>query len=296
MYPPTTMTDEEFREFAEELEQSFRAILRGERKSISVAITVIGIGLLFGLAIGGLAAGGQTAALGFHPAWATYGAWWLLSPLIGAVVPMVIYIGSLIIFSGSVRVGRLFNATFSDRARDLLKIIAPILLVCATLGAAIMMPAFIAYQEARRANPILAESNLRSLGAVDKAIAKQSEALQAFSTSGRDLLLRLDGVRSELSQTLMTAETQLRTSENTSSQISELLTKQKQIELRMAELQRILDGAAPITKQDLESSSLEGLLVGALIGFIASLAASFVYGWLARVIRRRVKAVSNTEG
>lgn len=287
MYIPPSTTDEDFRETAEELQRFFGTLLRLRPEAILLSLAVIGIGAIGGLVFGCLMAVGQSLALGFRPAWEIYGSWWLASPLIGAIVPIAIFFASLVIYSGTWYIERVIGARTNDSTRQFLGIL---LLACFLFAGAVGMPILVGYQEALRNNPILSESNLPTLDAVDKAVSKQSQVLEAFASSGRQLLDRLDGVRSDLSKTLLAADSQLRASEQTSSQISDLLKQQRQIELRTAELQRILGGAAPITKQDLETSSLSGLVMGTILGFVASLGASIVYGWFARFRRKRTSS------
>lgn len=96
----------------------------------------------------------------------------------------------------------------------------------------------------------------------------------------------LEKSRIELAETLKTVDSRVVDADRAANQVSELTLRQQQIELRMAEIQRVLEGGLPITRQDLESSGRSGLVMGALIGFGTSLAAAVAYSWLVRRFRR----------
>lgn len=286
-----SMSEEEFHELAEEIRAFLFRVLRREPSALASTAFVCVLGAIFGLLIGALIAAGQIAALGLQAAWTAYGIWWLFAPIAGLVLPIVIFLVCFFIFPGGVLIETAYRAVVSEPARKKISYAVLFVFFGLSLIGALATPIFMGFEEAKRKNPIVASSSLPSLRSVDEAMIKQSEALKSFTNEGKGLLRKLDGVRAELSQSLATAETQLKNSESTSSQISNLLDQQRQIESRMTELQSILGGAVPITKADLDDSSRSGLIMGAVLGFGASLAASFVYSWIARYRRGRARKI-----
>ena len=289
MFPAPQMTDEEFREVARDLEDYLRSLLRKETAALILGGKVLGVAALIGIVVGALVAAGQIAALGLYPALTTYRFWWLSSPFIGAATPIAFYLVGLLFFVGSERVEKAYVATFSEQARKVLGRAGMVLLVALFVGMIVGLPMLIGFQEARKSNRVLADSELSTLPTTRDAIDEQVNAFQEFSASGKALVRSLDDMRATLSETLQTAESQLVASRQASANVSRLVERQHQIELRTAELERLLEGAKPITRQDLETSSRTGLLVGALLGFVASLAASAAYAAQGRFLRKRDK-------
>jgi hypothetical protein len=54
------------------------------------------------------------------------------------------------------------------------------------------------------------------------------------------------------------------------------------MERKLRDLQRLLDGQAPITRLDLERANRSGLIAGVFVGLLTSLASSLLCGWLRR--------------
>lgn len=283
------MSDEQIREIAEDLKAYLLALLGLQRKAIVLGIKVLGGASAVGVLIGALVAMGQSVAIGFHAGWRTYGTWWLLSPLIGASAPIAFFIAGLIFYTGPIELERVLKARLSGEVRRVLGRVGMSSLMAMLIAMPIGLAVFLGYDSARRANELLCGSQLADLGAVTNAVGQQSQALTDLSRSGVDLLRSLDdvgqairGTREELATTLQTVEANAASAAKAAKDVADLAQKQKQVELRLGELQRLLDGGTPITKQDLESSNRLGLILGALLGFAASLAAAFSYSWLRR--------------
>jgi len=150
------------------------------------------------------------------------------------------------------------------------------------------------YEKARDSNALLTDKSLSDMNAVRQNIDLRTNALRELTVTGSDLLKQFDGLgqtlktaRNDLVATLESLESQVADGEEASARAAGLLQQHRQIELRMDELERLLDGGSPITKQDLQNTSRNGLIKGAILGFCASLAATFSYQSLMKLRRKK---------
>jgi len=135
--------------------------------------------------------------------------------------------------------------------------------------------------------PVLA-ADQQTIAATRDAAAKQEQAIKQFSATAGTLLKDLDNTaakvaetKREIAQTMVLFDRQLEATQAAQSNLSQLQEKQRQIQGRAEELDRILQGKRPITLEDLDRSGREslhqGIWTGLLFGVLSSLVASFIY-------------------
>lgn len=294
MNGPMSMSAEDFRKLQQELAEFLRALARLDRRALALTGKALAVSILVGAVVGGLAATGQSLAIGLHAAWRIYKHWWLASPLLGAAALVALFVVTVILYCGTSWLERIFEMTFSKGAREVFGRVAVGAYLVVALGSVLGGIVFLGYDAARSANQLLGGSELRDLQAMRNAVGEQSGALNELSKSAAELLAKLDemdrgilATRHELSATLQTVQANVAAASRAENEVATLINKQRQIEVRMSELQRLLDGGTPITKEDLKSSGRHGLLLGSLLGFGASLAATFSYNWLVRFRQRK---------
>lgn len=163
MYPGYTLTDEEIRELAKNLSDFAFSMAKGNREAFVLAVKVLGGGAILGVAICLLVVLGQSYALGFYPARAIYGLWWASSPLIGLSLPIVLYLFGLIFFNGILFVERLYQATFSEHARQLFDKCGSAFFIVILVVAGVGLPIYAAYDSASKSNKMIAGNEILDL-------------------------------------------------------------------------------------------------------------------------------------
>jgi hypothetical protein len=235
-----------------------------------------------------LLAAGQIYALGFRAAWRFYRLWWASAPFVGPLaviaflmVPLAVHgIGKVAAVVGRHVLGERLSKSIGNHA--------PIIVVSAIMFG--LIPAFIVwagYSSALESNPILA-SKSNDIQGLSKSVSDQTKTLADLSLRGNSLLAQLtqtqrdlEKAKGQLASTLSSFDVQRQAAEQASADLAGLQARRDQIDLRIGELERILDGRNPITREDLRRSSNLGLLFGAIIGFATSLAATFAFRYLA---------------
>jgi len=108
-----------------------------------------------------------------------------------------------------------------------------------------------------------------------------------LSESGTKLLNQLNATETELETakkqlavTLGTFDAQRQAAQQVAEALKQLDDRERQIALQTAELERILGGQQPITRNDLQRANTQGVLYGLLLGFVTSFLASAAYGAL----------------
>lgn len=304
VFPPPNMTDEEFRETADSIVYYIKGICGGPDQAKLLRITgqVLGGAAVLGLGIGLFVALGQTLAIGFRPAYHKYGIWWFAAPLLGASVPITFFTVALIFFAGLQRASEYFSSLLSTKARALLKRIGnwsfPFFLIAMLAGTLAGVPIFFAYDYAKNANEILTSADSNDVAALSQAISNQHDTLSKASQTSRNLLSDLDRTAAEihatrelLAKTIANLDSQSNAVSSANSEVQRLADRQEQIQLRVQELERLLDGKAPITRGDLERSGRTGLIIGAIFGFLGSLAATVIFERFMRARRSRKRNV-----
>ena len=135
--------------------------------------------------------------------------------------------------------------------------------------------------------PVLA-ADQQTIAATRDAAAKQVQAIKQFSATAGTLLKDLDNTaakvaetKREIAQTMVLFDRQLEATQAAQSNLSQLQEKQRQIQGRAEELERILQGKRPITLEDMERSGREslsqGIWTGLLFGVLSSLVATYLY-------------------
>lgn len=121
------------------------------------------------------------------------------------------------------------------------------------------------------------------------AVAQQERALEQLSAAASSLLANLSHTEVELTETrrhlarsLVQMERQKLEAGRAGATLASLSEQQRQIEMQMSELQRVLGGARPLTRADLQASQWGGLWQGFILGVISSVLASFIFSWLKR--------------
>ena len=149
--------------------------------------------------------------------------------------------------------------------------------------------------------PVLA-ADQQTIAATRDAAAKQEQAIKQFSATAGTLLKDLDNTaakvaetKREIAQTMVLFDRQLEATQAAQSNLSQLQEKQRQIQGRAEELERILQGKRPITLEDMERSGREslsqGIWTGLLFGVLSSLVATYLYprlgSLLLGIVRRK---------
>lgn len=145
------------------------------------------------------------------------------------------------------------------------------------------------YREALETEPSpMTAADQQTIAATRDAAAKQEQAIKQFSATAGTLLRDLDHTatkvaetKREIAQTMVLFDRQLEETRIAQNNLSQLQEKQRQIQSRAEELDRILQGKRPITLEDLDRSGREslhqGIWTGLLFGVLSSLLASFIY-------------------
>lgn len=300
MFPAHSVSDEEFKQLADDILAFLRGLFVGpnRRKLRIIVVKVLAVAALVGTAIGAFVAIGQGLAIGFHPAFHRYSGWWLLAPLLAAALPVVLFAVAVFGIALPHRVGECVAGCFSDQTKARFKKIGekfvPLLPFAVLLAGFAGMPVMVAYQHAKESNEILTAADAKDVAEVRKAIGRQREALNTASKASQQLLADLDKTvseitetRQELAGTVLNLNTQLEAVTAANIDVEKLGDRQEQIRLRVQEFERLLDGQAPITKADLDSSGNQGLIIGAILGFLGSIAATFAYERLMLAFRAK---------
>jgi hypothetical protein len=240
-------------------------LLKGVVFSKLVLISVLcgtGGGLLFAL--------GQSYAIGFYAAWKIYGLWWVVSPLFGPLLLLLMAVAGL--------VGEYLGELAQRKAKFIIGSIAVVV-----LGTVFLVGG---YKGAREDNPLLS-SQPANLGAISKSVGEQSRILGGLSETGMKLLsqlnateIELEAAKKQLSVTLGNFDAQRHAAQQVTEELRQLDDRQKQIALQTGELERILDGQRPITRHDLQLANMQGLISGLVVGFVTSLLGSISYNAL----------------
>lgn len=154
-----------------------------------------------------------------------------------------------------------------------------------------------AYRSALRADPPVTSADRKTIEETREAAQKQSEAIKKFSETADALLKDLDRTagkvaetKQEITQTMALFEKQLQATQEAQSNLARLAERQRVIETREVEIERILNGKVPITREDLDQSGRTGLWQGFLSGIVTSLIATGILGGFGRLratFRRR---------
>lgn len=225
------------------------------------------LSLLGGAGVGLLVAFGQSYAIGLYIAWKLYGRWWVLSPLSG---PLML---ALLLTTGSV---------VEHLERNSQRIVR-FVVFCGVLIVLGTMFVVVGYKGAREDNPLL-DSQSANLEALSKGATEQTRTLVGLSDSGAKLVnqlnateVELEAAKRQLAVTLGNFDAQRHAAQQVSETLKEIDVREKQIALQTEELERILGGKQPITRNDLQRANLQGLFSGLVVGFVASLLASAAY-------------------
>lgn len=238
-----------------------------------------------GLIIAGLAgifvaliiAVGQTLSIGFHAAWEIYKYWWIASPLLGIAFLLVSFTPVGVIEG----IGWLIRRTVAPKYRTKVRTFV-------ALGCIFGIIFAVGYFGARSDNPMLSSEPV-NLGALTKTVGDQNRVLSELSESGKILLgqlnateVELENAKKRLSTTLGNFDAQKQAAGQVAEELKRLDTRQKQIALQTEELERILEGQRPITRQDLQHANWQGLISGLILGFVTSFLASMAYNALGK--------------
>jgi hypothetical protein len=228
--------------------------------------------VLSGVVLMAIVAAGQSWSIGFHAAWRIYKYWWMAAPLLG---PSLILFGLLpvaVLKGVEWLIRRAGKPQYAETGVGLL-------VVC-LVGIGLFIGS---YYGTREDNPMLS-SQPANLDALTKAVGDQSRVLGNLSESGRVLLSQLNATETELenakkqlSVTLTNFDVQRQAAVQVTDELKRIDSRQKQIALQTEELERILEGQRPMTRQDLQRANWQGQIWGLLIGFVASLLASIAY-------------------
>jgi hypothetical protein len=225
------------------------------------------LSLLCGAGVGLLVAFGQSYAIGLHIAWKLYGLWWVLSPLGGPLMLVLLLTAGAVI------------EHLEGNSQRTVRFVA----FCGVLIVLGTMFVVVGYKGAREDNPLL-DSQSANLEALSKAATEQTRTLVGLSESGAKLVnqlnateVELEAAKKQLAVTLGNFEAQRHAAQQVSETLKEIDVREKQIALQTEELERILGGKQPITRNDLQRANLQGLFSGLVVGFVASLLASAAY-------------------
>lgn len=234
---------------------------------------------LFGAGVGILVALGQGYAIGFSLAWKIYGRWWALSPLLGPLFLLSVFVGGSALQYLDRYVVKCLKGSLQGKILGLVLVIV----MGAVIGAAIVLGG---YEAARQDNPLLT-SQPANLEDISKSLGDQNRILGGLSESGAKLVgqlnateVELQAAKKQLAVTLSNFDAQRRAAQQVTEELRQLDDRQKQIALETAELERILGGQQPITRHDLQRANFQGLISGILIGFVTSFLASIAYNAL----------------
>lgn len=158
-------------------------------------------------------------------------------------------------------------------ARRMLRSAAPLgkwLVIVGVIGGIMYSCGQDGYRSALKSGPppVLA-ADQQTIAATRDAAAKQEEALKRFSVTAGTLLRDLDQTaakvaetKREIAQTMVLFDRQLEATQAAQSNLSQLQEKQRQIQDRADELERILQGKRPITLEDMDRSGRDSLWQG----------------------------------
>lgn len=252
----------------------------------------VAVGILFFLAAVAITAavfGGQIFALGSDRAAQIYGNGWLRVILssfpAGAVIGFAVIAPIYIVAAIADKLRDLVSKPVRNVLRTLMWILAGITIMLLMIRGA--------YDNARKEHPLSNAARLPDSVAVQKVLIQQTGVLDGASESARMTIANLDRtegdlqkLRSEVVKALSKIEEQRTAAQKISETASKLQSNQADIDERLRNLRRLLDGSNPITKADLASSQRNGLWQGFVIGLVASLMAAYIFRWLERRLGR----------
>lgn len=230
-------------------------------------------GILFGgIVVTAIVAAGQSWSIGFYPAWKIYKYWWIAAPVYGPAVGFVL----------GLEVGLIHGIEWLFRRLGKAKYAKISMGAFLALGIAVGI-LFAGYYGARQDNPMLS-SQSANLDALNKAVGDQNRVLGNLSDSAKTLLgqlnateTELENAKKQLSMTLTNFDAQREAAGHVSAELKGIDARQRQIVLQTEELERILEGQRPLTRQDLQRANWQGLIWGFILGFASSLLATIVY-------------------
>lgn len=138
-------------------------------------------------------------------------------------------------------------------------------------------------------NPVK-EADQKTITETREAAARQQEAVKKFSETAQVLLgdldrtaLKVAEAKREIAETMLLFDRQIEAAQVAQANLSKLAEKQRAIQSRAEELDRILQGKRPITQEDMDRSARDNLWQGLVMGVLTSLFATFIYPRLGRL-------------
>ena len=230
----------------------------------------------------------QILAIGFTPAWNKYNKDWLIA-IIAALVFGGVFVLAFWIFFG---VASMIEKLPPRIEKWVMRSISTIFVT----SVFIFFLATTGYKEARDDYYKFPDINSSEGLDVAESVKKQSESLKGLSGQATELLSQLEATevliqdnKKRLTSTLTDIAKQVNSVEEANKHMASLVERQKQIELRASELERILDGKAPITRDDLNNASKWGWIQG--VG--TSIIAAFMI-MVGNIIIKRLRKKGNT--
>ncbi len=287
MMPYPSPSPDEVDELRKELKSFLKSVLYGpdRHKSIMVICKSILYSAIAGTVIGSLAALGQCLALGTYRSWQLYGRWWIFSPLLGIAALTAIFVLAVFMYVFLFDFfDYLANKIKTNANSEIIEQIGSRVMLTILILIMIALPVFLAYNFTKDENPFLIAHAIGDADTIKKSFRDQSEEMRTLSDNAKTLLEQLDSTdhllqktRDQLTATLAGTQTQITAVEKASKEFNNLVDKHRQIQIYSKEVENILEGQSPITRNDLKSSGRTGLVYGTILGFVASLVASALF-------------------
>jgi hypothetical protein len=241
------------------------------------------IGFAVGAIVTAAIAAGQIFALGVSNATQLNWVSWIKGPFIGAGIGAA---ALLAIFFGGLVLGflhSLIKGWFGQRGLVWAVRLALVALALAGfLQIARIQQTVVATRYPQLAKPVDAATTVGAVARQERALDQLSAAASGLLTSLTRTEEELAETRHQLTRSLAEIDRQKTAAGRAGVTLASLAEQQRQIELQVSELQRVLGGARPLTRSDLQESQWAGLWQGFMLGVISSVVASYIFTWLDR--------------
>jgi hypothetical protein len=271
------------------------------RKLLRTTAAVIGgVGATLGLlaTIGATVVG---SVIGYREAFALHWRWIPAVPLVAMVglpIGALLIAGGEFVLRGAVSVfDRKFNERTPKTQSDIVGFVAMVIVsVAGVTGLAAMARSDLQDLYATTAGP----DGGTPFNATERAAKSQRVVITKMSGSAKKLIDDLDktavqvqSARETIASTLNELTRQQKEADDAAAFTHYLQDKQRAIQLRTDELQRILDGKEPITRADLVASGRSGLIWGFVFGIVTGFFSSLAASWAWRALEKRFRSTAS---
>jgi len=270
--------------------------VRGHYTTAKFWLQLTAFGAIGGLGYGALSLIGSSAAVGIVLAWklSHNGVTILTNAGYGALLVNAIP-AAFIIFLFLMEVCRYFTAKFFNEKTG--ERVTNVLFITFLFMIMFPMVPFSSFKAAKDIQRTAFTQNAHELSEVSDALASHKRTLGEYKNEIRSTLAAVDHTSNQISEmkknlehTLSQFEEQSAFVDAATKRIQDGMAQQAVVEQRISELEKILDGREPLTRQDVANSKWEGFY----IGFLSSLFASLMIYLFSESFRKKLNKQTST--